>query len=298
MLKGIVLVGLGAASYGVLAAVVKLAYNNGFSTEEVTFSQFGIGWVVLALMALVNFIRLPKSKVIDSTVKSTIMKLVLAGTSMGFTGIFYYRAVHFVPVSLCIVLLMQSVWMGVLLEAILERKLPSFRKLVAVILVLIGTVLATQFYLDINALKPEGVFWGMAGALAYTISLYTSNRVGLKLSNTLRSLYMMTGGFVVVTISAWSVLMNDFSWSVFLPWGLFLATFGTILPPLLMNKGMPITGMGLGSIIISIEIPISVSMAYLFLHERIDWVQWTGVGLIVLAIVLLNLRMKSSFSTK
>jgi len=292
MVKGILLVGLGAASYGVLATVVKLAYNSGFTTEEVTFSQFAIGWFVLAVMALSNFVRLPKVQVANSTIKADIIKLILAGTSMGFTGIFYYRAVHFVPVSLCIVLLMQSVWMGVLLEAILERKVPQSRKIIAVILVLLGTVLATQFYLDVKALEPEGVMWGLLGALAYTISLYTSNRIGLKLSNTARSFYMMTGGFTIVVIAAWTTLTTDFSWSVFLPWGLFLAVFGTILPPLLLNKGMPITGMGLGSIIISIEIPISVAMAYLFLHERIDSVQWTGVGLIILAIIFLNLRKK------
>jgi drug/metabolite transporter (DMT)-like permease len=156
----------------------------------------------------------------------------------------------------------------------------------------LGTVLATKVYADIRTLDLEGLMWGILGALSYTVSLCTSNRIGLSLHNTLRSFWMMTGGFLVVIVAAIPAFTDSFSFSVFFPWGLFLATFGTILPPLLKNKGMPITGMGLGSIIISIEIPISVSMAYIFLGERIDWVQWSGVGLIIWAIVLLNSRFK------
>jgi drug/metabolite transporter (DMT)-like permease len=292
MIKGIALVGLGAASYGVLATVVKLAYIEGYSTEEVTFSQFGIGWLILGIIVLLNRKTTKRTAIQKITVKSSVIKLILAGTSMGFTGIFYYRAVHFIPVSLCIVLLMQSVWMGVVMEALLERKFPSTKKIIAVITVLMGTVLATKVYSDLRTLDLEGLMWGILGALSYTVSLYTSNRIGLSLHNTLRSFWMMTGGFLVVIVAAIPAFTDSFSFSVFFPWGLFLATFGTILPPLLMNKGMPITGMGLGSIIISIEIPISVSMAYIFLGERIDWVQWSGVGLIIWAIVLLNSRLK------
>jgi hypothetical protein len=35
ILKGVILVGLGAASYGMLATFVKLAYNQGYTTAEV-----------------------------------------------------------------------------------------------------------------------------------------------------------------------------------------------------------------------------------------------------------------------
>ena len=295
MLKGVLFVGLGAISYGVLATVVKLSYNEGFNTEEVTFSQFGIGWLILAVMAIVQLRN--QTAVCDKELtvkhKQAIFKLILAGTSLGFTGLFYYRAVHFVPVSLCIVLLMQSVWMGVLLEVILLRKRPSITKIIAVGIVLVGTVFATEVYKDINVLDFRGVIWGMLGALAYTVSLFTSNKIGLELHNIFRSFWMMTGGFLVVVFAALPVLFQSFSWDVFLPWGLFLAIFGTVLPPLFMNKGMPLTGMGIGAIIIAIEIPVSVAMASIFLQEHINWIQWCGVVLIMCAIVLLNLKKKA-----
>lgn len=40
ILKGVLFVGVGASIYGMLATFVKLAYNDGYTTAEVTTSQF------------------------------------------------------------------------------------------------------------------------------------------------------------------------------------------------------------------------------------------------------------------
>lgn len=45
--KGIVLVAVGASSYGVLATFVEIAHNNGAYTGVLTFAQFLIGALVL-----------------------------------------------------------------------------------------------------------------------------------------------------------------------------------------------------------------------------------------------------------
>ena len=50
--KGILFVALGATSYGMLATIVKLAYKEGFSTAEVTASQFAFGIIILLLIHL------------------------------------------------------------------------------------------------------------------------------------------------------------------------------------------------------------------------------------------------------
>ena len=43
VLKGVFLVGLGATSYGMLATFVKMAYDEDYSTPEVTTAQFVLG---------------------------------------------------------------------------------------------------------------------------------------------------------------------------------------------------------------------------------------------------------------
>jgi drug/metabolite transporter (DMT)-like permease len=112
VLKGVFLVALGATSYGMLATFVKLAYKEDFTTAEVTSSQFILGIIGILI---INLFQRTKNK--NTAIKASpknIMHLMLAGTSLGMTSVFYYLAVKYIPVSIGIVLLMQTVWMGVL----------------------------------------------------------------------------------------------------------------------------------------------------------------------------------------
>lgn len=85
-------------------------------------------------------------------------------------------------------------------------------------------------------------------------------------------------------------LGQKFDSTVFWKWGILLSVFGTILPPLLFTLGLPLTGIGLGTIIASVEIPVSVLMAHILLAEPINTTQWLGIILIVGSIVLMNVR--------
>ena len=58
VLKGVVLVGLGATSYGMLATFVRLAYDEGFTTAEVTTSQFVFG--ILGILVINLFQKVKK----------------------------------------------------------------------------------------------------------------------------------------------------------------------------------------------------------------------------------------------
>ena len=77
-------------------------------------------------------------------------------------------------------------------------------------------------------------------------------------------------------------------------WGIVLSLFGTIIPPLLMNAGFPHTGIGLGSIVSALELPVSVLMAYFLLNENVTTLQWSGIVLIILAIILMNTKYKKT----
>lgn len=292
ILKGVFLVGLGATSYGMLATFVKMAYAEGFTTAEVTTSQFILG--ILGVL-LINAFQKAKHKknVVKATTKN-IFNLMLAGTSLGMTSLFYYLAVKYIPVSIGIVLLMQTVWMGVLLEMILEKKLPSIQKIIAVFIVLIGTVLATNILNNNIALDWRGIGWGILAAASFTTTMFTANRVAVKISSAQRSLYMLLGGFVIVFSFALAVQNVPFNFSIFWKWGIVLSLFGTIIPPMLMNAGFPLTGIGLGSIVSALELPVSVMMAFVLLNEKVIFLQWIGIVLIVLAIIIMNVNFRKT----
>ena len=85
---------------------------------------------------------------------------------------------------------------------------------------------------------------------------------------------------------------KDFDFNIFITWGIVLSLFGTIIPPMLLTAGFPLTGIGLGSIVSSLELPVSVMMAFFLLHEQVLFVQWIGILLIILAIVIMNVNFK------
>ncbi|WP_264536869.1 EamA family transporter [Flavobacterium sp. N1736] len=290
VLKGVFLVAIGATTYGMLATFVKMAYSEGYTTAEVTTSQFVLGIIGVLLINVFQKIK-HKDNVVKATSKN-IFSLMLAGTSLGMTSLFYYLAVKYIPVSIGIVLLMQTVWMGVLLEMILEKKLPSKQKVIAVFIVLIGTVLATNIINNDIKLDWRGIAWGIMAAASFTTTMFTANRVATEISSAQRSLYMLLGGAIIVFSFAFSTQTTTFDLTIFMKWGIILALFGTIIPPMLMNAGFPLTGIGLGSIVSALELPVSVMMAYILLNEKVIFLQWVGIVLIILAIIIMNINFK------
>lgn len=290
VLKGVFLVALGATTYGMLATFVKMAYTEGYTTAEVTTSQFILG--ILGILIINGFQKAKnKGNVVKASSKN-IFSLMLAGTSLGMTSLFYYLAVKYIPVSIGIVLLMQTVWMGVLLEMILEKKLPSKQKVIAVLIVLVGTVLATNIIHNDVVLDWRGIFWGVLAAASFTTTMFTANRVATEISSAQRSLYMLLGGAVIVFSFAFFTQTGSFNLDIFFKWGIILALFGTIIPPMLLNLGFPLTGIGLGSIVSALELPVSVMMAYVLLNEKVIFSQWIGIVLIILAIIIMNVNFK------
>ena len=290
VLKGVFLVGLGATSYGMLATFVKMAYDENYSTAEVTVAQFVLG--ILGILSINAFQKNKKGNTVVKASRKNIFQLMLAGTSLGLTSVFYYLTVKYIPVSIAIVLLMQTVWMGVLLEMILDKKRPSTQKIASVFIVLIGTVLATNLLQTEIQLDWRGIVLGLLAAASFTTTMFTANRVAVGISSAQRSLYMLLGGAVIVFAFAMVTQSTPFNFNIFMKWGIILALFGTIIPPMLMNAGFPLTGIGLGSIVSALELPVSVLMAYFLLNETVNTLQWFGITLILVAIILMNAKPK------
>ncbi len=284
---GAFLVFLGACSYGVLATIVKIAYQNGYTTPEVTLSQFSIGWIVL-----LGIVMLQKKKKEESKkgTKKQKAKLLLFGTSIGLTSIFYYLCVKNLEVSIAIVLLMQSTWMGVILEWITTKKTPSKQKLIAAATVLIGTALAANLFSSNFIFDLNGFIFGLIAACSYTVTVYASGNISLNMPAIPRSFWMLSGGFIIVIGFALLHQITSFNYEILYTYGLLLALFGTILPPILFAYGMPTTGVGIGTIIGAVELPISVLMAAILLKEEVVLSQWLGVIIILVAVGLMNWR--------
>ena len=312
--KGVLFVAMGASIFGMLATFVKLSYRDGFTTSEVTTAQFVLG--LMGLLILNGIQTKTEKKNLAKPTAKEVRILMLAGTSLGCTSLFYYLCVQYINVSIAIVLLMQSVWFSVVVESFISRKFPNLKKIIATVIVLAGTFLATNLInLDVT-LDWHGVFWGLMAAASFTATMFTSNTLATHIPVLRKSLIMLSGGAIIVFIFLFfaqigplhfdflkSLYLNftdntehikPFDFSIFYTYGFVLALFGTIIPPILFNLGFPKTGLGLGSIISSLELPVSVTMAFVLLGEEVIVIQWVGIILILFAIVLMNLPSRKN----
>lgn len=299
MIRSIVFALLAGCSYGILSTFVKLAYKDGFTLGDVTGVQAFFGMVILWSIVLIGNIlpsaskkRYPKMKI------NHFFQLLIAGMATCLVSICYYRCVQETPASIAIILLMQFVWMGVLIDFIVFKKKPSIQQILAVVIILVGTVLAAGV---LNGgemhLTATGLIFGLLAAFFYAIVMIVSGRVGVQYKASLRAAIMITGATALVfSLFTPYFLFNGSLWNGLASYALILSVFGTVLPPLLFAIAIPKIGPALGGILSSVELPTAIIAAYLLLHEQVSWIQIIGVILILSAIVFINLFSKNKIN--
>lgn len=291
MWKGILWVLLGACSFGILSTIVKLGYQQGFTLGELCSVQAGFG--MLALWALHFLSRRPTYGLKNKDVRTSF----ILGSSTGLVSITYYQSVQYIPASIAIILLMQFTWMSMLAEWLIYKKRPTLLQWIAVLFILTGTLMASGLLNNGNAyINWKGVGFGMLAALFYTVFIVVSGRIGQSLTPVLKSAWIVTGAFVLITCIFPPVyLINGrFTGQQLWIWGLPLAFFGTVLPPFLFSKGMPRTGVALGAILSAAELPVAVISATVVLHEAVNMVQIAGIFVILAAIAAANLKKRNT----
>lgn len=294
-LKGALAVFLGASSFGILSTFVKKAYGKGLTLGEVTGIQVLFGMLILWLIYIV--IKLFSAKSFHSpSKKSSWIKILISGTSTGLVSILYYKCVQLVPASLAIVLLMQYIWIGVLIEFIFFKAKPSKNNLIGIGIVLIATLLATGLIeKGVQHLNLTGVLFGLLAATAYSVFMIVNGRVGNDYQPIQKSAIMVTGACIMVfTLFPPAYLLNGQFDGNFLYFGLILSLFGTVIPPLLFAYGLPKTGFSLGGILSSAELPVATCMSFFILHESVSTIQWLGVLLILGTVIWLNAAKSSA----
>jgi len=289
MLKHKLLVFLGGASYGVLAVIVKLAYDAGYSFESVTFSQVCLGAICLWFITL--FTKRNKE---DFSFKKNISLIFISGIPYGACGLTYYFSLQYLPASFAILLLFQFSWMVILIEAFLKREFPEWYKILSVVILLAGTLLASGILLNDVSYNIEGIILGLLAGFSYAVFIVTNGRVGKGVSTSLSSALKVSGSLILVSIFSLNTTSLTDTFSIYmLPYSIPLAFFGAVIPPFLFSYSIPKIDIGLASILSSSELPVSIILSTIFLHEKVDFIQWLGIVMIIFAIVLPSIHKSS-----
>jgi drug/metabolite transporter (DMT)-like permease len=288
----ILIILMGAASYGILSTFVVKAYMAGFTVNQVTGSQSMYGVILMIALWLIIRRRTLRNDIRGITLKSLVI-LIPIGICVGATSMLYYVALQYIPTSLAIILLFQFVWLGVLVESIIDRRKPSRSKIIALVVVIIGTGLAAGLinggWSNINW---TGILFGLLSAVSYTGFIVLSGRATLTVDPYTRSTVVIVISMILVFSVYPPTFLMDGSWhSELLLWGLLLAFFGIVLPTVSFAIGVPKIGGGLASILSSAELPVAVLMSSFVLHEHVAGLQWFGVILILIGVFMPMMRM-------
>jgi len=282
-LKNALLVFIGGCSYGAIIPFVRIGQNLGYTTSELMIVQYIVSVAIMGVVfALVrNFSIRPKQML-----QLGAMGILGAGVSF-----FYYNALMLLSSAAALTLLFQFVWMGVALQAIMERKPPNLFSVVAALVILVGTVMAA------GVLKPQdiplnalGVFFGLMAAVFYTAFLHFSGKVATDLPTSSRTLFTNIGSLITAACVLPLGAASDVVGRVF-PWaGIPLALVGVICPVFLMQKAAPKIPGGVTTIMASSELPSGILMAAVFMGDAVGALEWAGVVIVLAGIVLSQLK--------
>lgn len=280
--QGIISVLLGAASFGFTPIFVELGFEAELKLGAINLSQMIIA--SLFLWGITFF----KKQSYNNLNKRKILKLMLSGTLVGLSSIFYYGSLQYLPIYLSIILLFQFVWIGVILEWVFDRGRLNFSRICSLVLTFIGVFLASDILSgSIYEFPIKGFVLGFLSALTYAGFIYSSGKVATDIDSLLRSQLMISGSTIVTfiiflpTIEIKEILDTSASF-----YGFGVAFCGSILPTLLFTYGVPFISTGLAAILSSIELPVAIIMAQLIFSEAVKPFQWLGIMLIIVSIIM------------
>ncbi|PWV89125.1 threonine/homoserine efflux transporter RhtA [Paenibacillus cellulosilyticus] len=281
----VLLVLLGASSYGILSPLVKLSYGASYTFQQITVHQVGLGTFLLWVMVLVK-------KAWTNPFRGPWVKLVSTGMfGMAMTTIFYNQALERIDASLAIVLLFQFTWITILIDSIWNRKWPSRWNWIAILIVFAGTVLAVGLLESgVKQLDPLGTVYGLLSAVTYSLFLWLTGRVKFNGSPIMQSAVVTTAAFLlIVLLYGWHAGAGGREWQM-AGIGLVLGTLGQVIPTVLFSIGIPRIGSSLASMLGSVELPVAATFAWLIAGESLNGWRIAGIVLILCGIVVAERR--------
>ena len=287
----IAMVVMAGLSYGVQSIAFKIANQSGVGWNYAIISQCFFGTIFFGIALLVHWLFFRSSFKWNSVSKKELTKLFVLGCLSSTTGICYGISLTMLPVAVSATLLFQFTWMGVLLHAICNRKFPDKTHIIAVAIILVGTVFACDI-IDIDfsfESNMMGYIFGLIAAVSYTCFIHLSGNTGKNLAPLQRGFIVAMSSLVPAFVVCPNPLDNSAILEPMLLCGLVAGFVALFVPVILLGIGAKHLGTALCSILTSSELPGAVVLAILFLGEQVSITKLSGIALILIGVCVSQL---------
>lgn len=276
--RGLVLVACSTLAYGVLPIFGKVAYAAGVRALPLLAWRYAIAAALIAVLD--RSPRLPLR---------TRLRLWAVGGIFVFNSIAYFRALELIPASVTsLVLYTYPVLVALLAGAVgLERL--TLRGLLAALAAFAGCALTAGGAPAGERLSGAGIAWALVAAVIYASYIVLSSRFGAGVPARTLAAHLSQVAAVVCTGAALA------SGGLALPaepraW-LSVAGIGVVSTVVAMTTflaGMALIGPTRASVLSSLEVIVTLVLAFVFLGERLSPAQWLGALLILGAVAWQN----------
>jgi drug/metabolite transporter (DMT)-like permease len=280
-----------AAAFGTLGIFGRLASDAGASIASTLFVRFGLAALLFA--ALLHFTggwgrmrRLPRRVVV------TGLGLGAAGYSLQ-SGL-YFAAIDRLDVSLVALLLYTYPAFVTVAALALGRAAPSLRIVAALAVASAGLVLVL-LAAGTGAFDLPGALLALGASVTYTTYILISDRIVGALDPFALAALVLTGATASFAITGLATGSLDLSLSgeTWL-WLVLIALVSTVVAVSAFFAGLRRVGPSEAAILSTFEPPVTVALAFVVLGERLTVAQLFGGGLVLAAVVLLQLRPRAA----
>ncbi|WBW50088.1 DMT family transporter [Peptoniphilus equinus] len=232
--------------------------------------------------------------------KKDLLRVLAFGLGGVFTSQFgYIHAIYYTNAPTATILQFLSSAMLVAVVCLLEKRLPKFIEVSAVILAIFGiTVLTTHLNLHTLIIDPSGLFWGFFSAFGVVGYVMLPSQLFLSYNKlSVIGLAMLLAGLLSLPIlRPWKLSFT--TTPSLLPAWIGIVLIGTIVAYTFFIIGAAILGPTTSGLISGLEAVASVLFSVLLLGASFHPLDLAGMGLVLVSILLLSLRDRPPYRFK
>lgn len=292
--KGFLLVVIAAIFWGYMGVPTKNLGDLSFDAFSVSFFRTFIAAVFYFLYCL---IKNPSWLKVDK--KGLSFFMIYGIVAFGGTFICYNVAVKYISIALATMFMFTSqVWVVILSYFIFKEKF-TVKKIVAIVLTLIGCFLMCKIYDSNNMnLNPKGIIFGLISGLTFALQIILAKINSNKYNqNTLLAYSFIFASLCLLPFMNFKNTISVFTTSLNLPFIIknifIIGVLNTVIANGCYIKSVNYIEVGIASIIASSEIVIAAIIAYFAFNQVLDLVQIIGMALIIFSIMLLQTKEKN-----
>jgi drug/metabolite transporter (DMT)-like permease len=277
--RGLTLVALSTVAYGILPILGKVAYGAGVAVMPLLAWRY-----VVAAAFLLALERGPRPPLGER------VRLWAIGSVFVVNSIAYFRALERIPASVTALVLYTYPVIVALLAALVGVERLTARAVLAALGAFAGCALTARGAPAGAPLSLPGVAWALVAALVYASYIVLSSRFGAGVPARVLALHLAQASAVACVAAS---LAGEGLSLPLDPRGLLavagIGVVSTVVAMIAFLAGMALVGPTRASVLSSLEVVVTLLLAFLFLGERLGPAQWAGAALILGAVAFQNI---------